>query len=290
MRNNKKDYSALIIIILLTAMILTFLWVINWAYGGKISKNNVPESIVMSTINVNSLSMHNENNNEQEITQIIPETTTQIKTKKKKKYKTAYIKANNLNLRKKANVKSKSIKRLFYGKKIEFIIINKKWSKIKVDNKVGYVQMKYITTKKIKSKIHTSIPHYKLCSFMDYRCITNTSSRQYKLQKKAYTGSYGIRQVDGRYCIAVGSYYTEKIGTYIDLILKNGTVIPCILADCKANKDTDGKNQKTADGSLIEFVVDTPKLSKKVRIRGDVAYSTKAWNSKIVKIKIHKNK
>ena len=290
MRNNKKDYSALIIIILLTAMILTFLWVINWAYGGKISKNNVPESIVMSTINVNSLSMHNENNNEQEITQIIPETTTQIKIKKKKKCKTAYIKANDLNLRKKPNVKSKSIKRLFYGKKIKFIVINKKWSKIKVDNKVGYVQMKYITTKKIKSKIHTSIPHYKLCSFMDYRCITNTSSRQYKLQKKAYTGSYGIRQVDGRYCIAVGSYYTEKIGTYIDLILKNGTVIPCILADCKANKDTDGKNQKTADGSLIEFVVDTPKLSKKVRIRGDVAYSTKAWNSKIVKIKIHKNK
>lgn len=290
MRNNKKDYSALIIIILLTAMILTFLWVINWAYGGKISKNNVPESIVMSTINVNSLSMHNENNNEQEITQIIPETTTQIKIKKKKKYKTAYIKANDLNLRKKPNVKSKSIKRLFYGKKIKFIVINKKWSKIKVDNKVGYVQMKYITTKKIKSKIHTSIPHYKLCSFMDYRCITNTSSRQYKLQKKAYTGSYGIRQVDGRYCIAVGSYYTEKIGTYIDLVLKNGTVIPCILADCKANKDTDGKNQKTADGSLIEFVVDTPKLSKKVRIRGDVAYSTKAWNSKIVKIKIHKNK
>ena len=243
----------------------------------------------MSTIDVDSIAAHSDEQIETKTTLNIPTSTQTIK-QKKKKYKTAYIKANDLNLRKKANVKSKSIKRLFYGKKIEFIIINKKWSKIKVDNKVGYVQTKYITTKKIKSKIHTSIPHYKLCSFMDYRCITNTSSRQYKLQKKAYTGSYGIRQVDGRYCVAVGSYYTEKIGTYIDLILKNGTVIPCILADCKANKDTDGKNQKTADGSLIEFVVDTPKLSKKVRIRGDVAYSTKAWNSKIVKIKIHKNK
>ncbi len=49
-------------------------------------------------------------------------------------------------------------------------------------------------------------------------------------------------------------------------------------------------NQKTADGSLIEFVVDTPRLSIKVRRRGDVAYATKKWNSKIVKIKIHKNK
>lgn len=287
MRKNKKNYDVLVIGMLIA--LITMLCVIDWSYDGKTSKKNVPESIVMSTVDVDSISAHSDEQIETKTTLNIPTSTQTIK-QKKKKYKTAYIKANDLNLRKKPNVKSKSIKRLFYGKKIKFIIINKKWSKIKVDNKVGYVQMKYITTKKIKSKIHTSIPHYKLCSFMDYRCITNTSSRQYKLQKKAYTGSYGIRQVDGRYCIAVGSYYTEKIGTYIDLILKNGTVIPCILADCKANKDTDGKNQKTADGSLVEFVVDTPKLSKKVRIRGDVAYSTKAWNSKIVKIKIHKNK
>lgn len=287
MKKNKKNYDILVIGMLIA--LITMLCVINLSYDGKTTKKNVPQNIVMSTVDVDSIAAHSDEQIETKTTLNIP-TTTQIIKQKKKKYKTAYIKVNDLNLRKKPNVKSKSIKRLFYGKKIKFIVINKKWSKIKVDNKVGYVQMKYITTKKIKSKIHTSIPHYKLCSFMDYRCITNTSSRQYKLQKKAYTGSYGIRQVDGRYCIAVGSYYTEKIGTYIDLILKNGTVIPCILADCKANKDTDGKNQKTADGSLIEFVVDTPKLSKKVRIRGDVAYSTKAWNSKIVKIKIHKNK
>ena len=288
MRKNKKDYSMLIIILLITAVIIAFLGVINWSYGGRISKECVPESIVMSTVKVESVAAHDDETGKQETTTEIP-TTTQIK-KQKKKYKTAYIKANDLNLRKKPKTKSKSITRLFYGKKIKFIKVNKKWSKIKVNKKVGYVQTKYITTKKLKSKTHTSIPHYKLCSFMDYRCITNTSSRQYKLQKKAYTGSYGIRQVDGRYCIAVGSYYTEKIWTYIDLILKNGTVIPCILADCKADRDTDGMNQKTADGSLIEFVVDTPQLSRKVRRRGDVAYATKKWNSKIVKIKIHKNK
>ena len=287
MKKNKKNYDILVIGMLIA--LITMLCVIDWSYDGKTSKKNVPESIVMSTVDVDSISAHSDEQIETKTTLNIPTSTQTIK-QKKKKYKTAYIKANDLNLRKKPNVKSKSIKRLFYGKKIKFIIINKKWSKIKVDNKVGYVQMKYITTKKIKSKIHTSIPHYKLCSFMDYRCITNTSSRQYKLQKKAYTGSYGIRQVDGRYCIAVGSYYTEKIGTYIDLILKNGTVIPCILADCKADRDTDGMNQKTADGSLIEFVVDTPQLSRKVRRRGDVAYAIKKWNSKIVKIKIHKNK
>ncbi|WP_288682349.1 SH3 domain-containing protein [uncultured Eubacterium sp.] len=290
MRKNKKDYRMLIIILLLTAIIMTFLCVINWSYGGRISKQCVPESIVMSTVEVEPIAAHNDERSEEQETTIEIPTTTQIIKKQKKKYKTAYIKANDLNLRKKPKIKSKSITRLFYGKRIKFIKVNKKWSKIKVDKKVGYVQTKYITTKKLKSRTHTSIPHYKLCSFMDYRCITNTSSKQHKLQRKAYTGNYGIRQVEGRYCIAVGSYYTEKVGTYIDLELKNGTVIPCILADCKADRDTDGMNQKTADGSLIEFVVDTPQLSRKVRQRGDVAYATKKWNSKIVKIKIHKNK
>ena len=286
MKKNKKSYDILVIGMLIA--LITMLCVINLSYDGKTTKKNVPQNIVMSTVDVDSIAAHNDEQIETKTTLNIP-TTTQIK-KQKKKYKTAYIKANDLNLRKKPKTKSKSITRLFYGKKIKFIKVNKKWSKIKVNKKVGYVQTKYITTKKLKSKTHTSIPHYKLCSYMDYRCITNTSSKQHKLQKKAYTGNYGIRQVEGRYCIAVGSYYTEKVGTYIDLELKNGTIIPCILADCKADRDTDGMNQKTADGSLIEFVVDTPQLSRKVRRRGDVAYATKKWNSKIVKIKIHKNK
>ena len=43
-------------------------------------------------------------------------------------------------------------------------------------------------------------------AYMSYTAITNTSSPQYKLQQQAYTGNYGIRMVDDRYCIAVGSY------------------------------------------------------------------------------------
>ena len=76
-------------------------------------------------------------------------------------------------------------------------------------------------------------------SYMPYTAITSKNSNQYKLQHtEAYTGEHGIRQVDGRYCIALGSYFGKEIGTYYDLVLENGTVIPCILADRKADIHT----------------------------------------------------
>lgn len=178
-----------------------------------------------------------------------------------------------------------------YGNKVKYKKVNSKWSSVKSKKMhfKGYIMTKYISSKSLKKgTTYTNIPSYKLWSYMDYRCITNTSSKQYKLQRRAYTGNYGIRQVKGRYCIAVGSYYTTKIGTKIDLVLNNGTVVPCILADCKANKHTDRYNQKTSDGSLVEFVVNTSSLTRMARRMGDISYSNSKWRSKIKKIIIYK--
>ena len=124
-------------------------------------------------------------------------------------------------------------------------------------------------------------------SYMDYRCITLKSSNQYKLQESsAYTGDHGIRMVNGRYCIAVGSYYTTTIGQYIDVELENGNVIKGILADCKADRDTDPTNRMHSDGSVVEFVVDTKSLDRTAKIMGDISYVNE-WNSKIVNIKVY---
>lgn len=126
-------------------------------------------------------------------------------------------------------------------------------------------------------------------SYMSYKCITSKSSPQYKLQnERAYTGEYGIRQVDGRFCVALGSYFTTEIGTYFDLILENGTVIPCILADQKADKDTDSQNIITNhNGCLSEFVVDLSVLHSMSKRMGDVSYCNDSWNSPVKIIRVY---
>lgn len=98
-------------------------------------------------------------------------------------------------------------------------------------------------------------------SFMAYTKVTSKTSAQYALlnSNRAYTDQKtGFRMVDGRYCIAVGSGYTQKIGTKIDLVLEDGSIIKCILGDCKSDKDTDAETHTYCkwDGSVAEFIID----------------------------------
>ena len=66
------------------------------------------------------------------------------------------------------------------------------------------------------------------------RYITLKSSKQYKFQHTvAYTGNYGIRMINGRYCAAIGTGYDISVGDYVDLVLQNGTIIPIIISDIK---------------------------------------------------------
>lgn len=118
-------------------------------------------------------------------------------------------------------------------------------------------------------------------SYMDYRTITDKTSKQYKIQKIAYTEWHGIRMVDDRYCVAVGSYYSTTIGQEIDVILENGITIKCIVADLKDDKHTDSKNQQNPNGSVIEFIVDREVLHEKIKTVGDISYFDKVWNTVI---------
>lgn len=126
-------------------------------------------------------------------------------------------------------------------------------------------------------------------SFMDYRAITNIDSKQYKLQQYySKTGEYGIRMADSRYIVAIGTYFTPDIGQYFDIILENGTVIPCILGDQKADADTDSDNIITKhNGCMSEFIVDSDALNKDVKLHGDMSYCLKDWDSPIKTIKVY---
>jgi hypothetical protein len=98
-----------------------------------------------------------------------------------------------------------------------------------------------------------------------------TKWKQADLQKLAHTDNNGMRKVGSRYCVALGSYYTTTIGTEFDLIMENGTVIPCILGDVKSDLHTDAKHQRGKnDGCVAEFIVDDTKLQKNAKISGSV--------------------
>ena len=122
---------------------------------------------------------------------------------------------------------------------------------------------------------------------MDYRCITSKSSPQYKLQQIATTASNGVRTVNGRYCIALGSYFTSKVGKYVDLVLANGNIIQCVIGDQKKNRDTNSQNAIGNDGSAAEFIVETSKLNHTTHYRGNVSFASKGWNSKVVKVRLY---
>lgn len=170
---------------------------------------------------------------------------------------------------------------------VEYEYFNDEWCVIKYNDSIAYVHRDLISDHEITSSTYYA-PYNRIKSYMPYTAITSRSSAQWKLQQIAYTGTHGIRQVNGRYCIAVGSAYTSKIGQYIDLVLENGTVIPCILSDQKADKDTNSENTITEhDGSLVEFVVSSSNLSGSVRRMGDISYAQDDWNSMITQVIVY---
>lgn len=127
-------------------------------------------------------------------------------------------------------------------------------------------------------------------SYMDYRTITDETSLQYKLQNEyAYTDKEsGIRMVGDRYCIALGSYFTTEIGQYVDLILGNGTIIPCILADQKDDAHTDDMNAVTIESDCVsEFIVDSNVLPNMVRLYGDVSRYDESWEARVTQVQVY---
>ena len=126
-------------------------------------------------------------------------------------------------------------------------------------------------------------------SYEDYRDITSPTSPHYRLQRDyAYTAEDGIRMVDGRYCIALGSYFTTTIGQYIDIVLANGTVIPCILGDQKADAHTDSLHvAHSTDSSVVEFIVDKKVLPNTPKRMGNISYSYDEWRSPVVQVIVY---
>ena len=126
-------------------------------------------------------------------------------------------------------------------------------------------------------------------SYEPYRAITCRSTPQWKLQQVAETDRYGLRVVDKRYCVAIGSYFGTQIGQYFDLVLKNGTVIPCIKVDEKSDRHTDDTYHIYTVHSRCcsEFLVDVGTLRDYIGGTGDVSDLFRKWNSPVVEVRVY---
>jgi hypothetical protein len=111
-------------------------------------------------------------------------------------------------------------------------------------------------------------------TYMDYRKIKDKTSKQWNLQQLATTNEKGFRVFNGRYLVAVGSYYANEVGKELKITLDNGFVFYAMVGDIKMDIHTDANNQYVPiNGNIVEFIVDTDKLDPLTKKLGDVSNS-----------------
>lgn len=164
-----------------------------------------------------------------------------------------------------------------------------------VSSSVKTIQEKSVEPEEVIKYTTYDVPEtsgYK--SFMPYanngESIFSSNSNQRKLQELCVTGDYGIRMYEDRYCVAIGSAFGTYIGQYFDLVLENGTVIPCIMADQKADIHTNSDNIVTsANGCMSEFIIDYDSLVSMAAKMGDISYCDELWMSRVVSVKVYED-
>ena len=135
----------------------------------------------------------------------------------------------------------------------------------------------YIEETVIKEQVYESleIPQGDCSSFlyMDYRAITDTSSKQWELQQMAWTDSDGFRRIGDDYCVALGTYYGQ-VGDRFRITTDKGNSYTVIEADAKGYDAVfyDGVHSwyhYAGNGcNVVEFIVQTEYLPNAVTVSG----------------------
>lgn len=188
----------------------------------------------------------------------------------------------NLNIRENPSTDANVLDILPFNTYIKYYEYDDKWAEIAYDNGQAYISRDYIGNEECDFVMYNVPKTNGFKSYMPYTAITNKSSKQYKLQQIASTGEYGIRKVNGRWCVAVGTAFNADIGTYIDLILEDGFVISCVVSDIKQDIHTESNNMVTrANNCVSEFLIDPKTLHKSIKKTGDVSSCNEFWKENV---------
>lgn len=142
-----------------------------------------------------------------------------------------------------------------------------------IDHHILAAPERFTADTEIKYTIHPgSDGHFK--SFMDYRAITDPTSPQFALLRSPniVTSPQGLRcyMLDNQELplVAVGSGVSETIGQRLNITIQTApdqeTTIQAVVGDLKANIHTDPATHTyhLVDKSVVEFLVDTPRLNQ----------------------------
>ena len=109
-------------------------------------------------------------------------------------------------------------------------------------------------------------------SYMPYTAITNKASKQWQLQQSATTDKNGLRCIDSKPMVAVGTGWGLSIGDSAIITCDNGNNFEVVIGDIKANNHTNVENKTTsANNCRCEFIVDYKQLNPTVKKMGNVA-------------------
>lgn len=127
-----------------------------------------------------------------------------------------------------------------------------------------------------------------------YWKITQKGTPEYKLREMETTADNGLRIVQDpsgvwRYCIALEPRWAGgqdiDIGRCVDIQMTNGSILHCVLADCKRTENS--YNQEGwygSRGELIEFIADETKLPSWVN--GDISKLSKEFEGGIISVTV----
>jgi len=111
-------------------------------------------------------------------------------------------------------------------------------------------------------------------SWMPYTAIS-ASSKQGSIVAQASPNEYGILEIDGRACVAIGTGWGLSLGDTATVYTKNGSY-DIIVSDIKADAHTDSTRKITVhNGCVVEFIVDTSCLDSRISVSGSVASISK---------------
>ena len=177
-------------------------------------------------------------------------------------------------------IEEEVVTKVDYGKNTESTVEVQKIEKKKIEKPVKKENWDVVSLPIIENSFK---------SFMDYRAITDVSSKQWKMQERASTDEDGLRKIDKYYCVAVGSGIAQ-LGSKLRVTLSDNKTFYAIVSDQKADIHTDDTNKyrPTSDGgNIVEFIVETESLPSIVLQMGDVSYvPNDKFYGEIIKIEV----